>query len=164
MCRPRSAARGPGGTVCGSRPDRRRGPSHRHSRGFREFRRLLGPFLGGTGSAPKYCVSLSEDARANLRDVIRSRLPIGPDGEILLAVRVGGQGPEARRSGMSLSASCEKSGWVWPHDALVVVGMLSGGHLRQIRRCRVILRPLPLEQVQSLESRVGFRSRTGSRA
>jgi len=54
---------------------------------FENFDDYWAPFLGGTGSAPKYCVSLSEDARANLRDVIRSRLPIGPDGEILLAVR-----------------------------------------------------------------------------
>ena len=43
--------------------------------------------LGGTGSAPKYCVSLDEAARQRLREAIRHRLPTGPDGEILLATR-----------------------------------------------------------------------------
>jgi SAM-dependent methyltransferase len=45
------------------------------------------PFLGGTGSAPKYCASLAEDERMRLRETVRQRLPTGPDGEILLAVR-----------------------------------------------------------------------------
>lgn len=45
------------------------------------------PFLGGTGSAPRYCASLAPDAQARLREKLRSRLPTGPDGEILLAVR-----------------------------------------------------------------------------
>lgn len=45
------------------------------------------PFLGGTGSAPRYCTSLAPDAQARLREKLRSRLPTGPDGEILLAVR-----------------------------------------------------------------------------
>jgi SAM-dependent methyltransferase len=45
------------------------------------------PFLGGTGSAPKYCTSLPPAAQARLREKLRSRRPTGPDGEILLAVR-----------------------------------------------------------------------------
>jgi trans-aconitate methyltransferase len=45
------------------------------------------PFLGGTGSAPKYCMSLDERAREQLRQAICNRLPKGPDGEILLAAR-----------------------------------------------------------------------------
>lgn len=45
------------------------------------------PFLGGTGSAPRYCASLDPDAQIRLREKLRSRLPAGPDGEILLAVR-----------------------------------------------------------------------------
>ncbi|MCB1993956.1 MAG: hypothetical protein KDG49_21095, partial [Geminicoccaceae bacterium] len=45
------------------------------------------PFLGGTGSAPRYCMSLSEAARDRLREALRQRLPTGPDGEILLAAR-----------------------------------------------------------------------------
>ena len=54
---------------------------------FASFDDYWTPFLGGTGSAPKYCASLDGDAQARLREKLRSRLPIGPDGEILLAVR-----------------------------------------------------------------------------
>lgn len=45
------------------------------------------PFLSGTGSAPRYCMSLDEAARERLREALRRRLPTGPDGEILLAAR-----------------------------------------------------------------------------
>jgi hypothetical protein len=45
------------------------------------------PFLGGTGSAPKYCSSLDEKARGRLKLEVQRRLPTGPDGEILLAIR-----------------------------------------------------------------------------
>jgi SAM-dependent methyltransferase len=55
---------------------------------FESFDDYWTPFLGGTGSAPKYCMSLDEGAREQLREEIRSRLPTGPDGEILLAARV----------------------------------------------------------------------------
>jgi hypothetical protein len=54
---------------------------------FESFDDYWTPFLGGTGSAPKYCASLSEEARERLREALRKRLPTGPDGEILLAVR-----------------------------------------------------------------------------
>lgn len=54
---------------------------------FQNFDDYWTPFLGGTGSAPKYCASLAPDAQARLREALRSRLPTGPDGEILLAVR-----------------------------------------------------------------------------
>jgi SAM-dependent methyltransferase len=54
---------------------------------FDKFDDYWMPFLGGTGSAPKYCASLAPDAQARLREKLRSRLPTGPDGEILLAVR-----------------------------------------------------------------------------
>ncbi|OHV82998.1 methyltransferase [Rhizobium sp. LCM 4573] len=54
---------------------------------FESFDDYWTPFLGGTGSAPKYCMSLDEEARARLQDGIRSRLPTGPAGEILLAAR-----------------------------------------------------------------------------
>ncbi|MDP3548251.1 MAG: methyltransferase domain-containing protein [Phreatobacter sp.] len=54
---------------------------------FANFDDYWTPFLGGTGSAPKYCVSLDEDARQHLREGLRRRLPTGPDGEILLAAR-----------------------------------------------------------------------------
>lgn len=54
---------------------------------FQSFDDYWTPFLGGTGSAPKYCASLSPDAQSRLREALRDRLPTGPDGEILLAVR-----------------------------------------------------------------------------
>lgn len=54
---------------------------------FKDFDDYWTPFLGGTGSAPKYCTSLARDAQASLREKLRDRLPSGPDGEILLAVR-----------------------------------------------------------------------------
>jgi len=54
---------------------------------FASFDDYWMPFLGGTGSAPRYCASLGEAQRDALREALRSRLPTGPDGEILLAVR-----------------------------------------------------------------------------
>ena len=54
---------------------------------FDNFDDYWSPFLGGTGSAPKYCMSLTEKARKQLSDALRTRLPTGPDGEILLAAR-----------------------------------------------------------------------------
>jgi len=54
---------------------------------FENFDDYWNPFLAGTGSAPKYCTSLSPDAQNRLRERIRERLPTGPDGEILLAAR-----------------------------------------------------------------------------
>lgn len=54
---------------------------------FDNFDDYWTPFLGGTGSAPKYCSSLDAEAQAKLREKLRRRLPAGPDGEILLAVR-----------------------------------------------------------------------------
>lgn len=57
---------------------------------FVDFQDYWEPFLGGTGSAPRYCASLDEDTRSRIRDTIRQRLPTGPDGEILLAVRAWG--------------------------------------------------------------------------
>lgn len=54
---------------------------------FENFDDYWTPFLGGTGSAPRYCMSLDEPARAQLREAVRRRIPTGPDGEILLAAR-----------------------------------------------------------------------------
>lgn len=54
---------------------------------FQNFDDYWTPFLGGTGSAPKYCMSLEEDLRNQIRDAVRQSLPTGPDGEILLAAR-----------------------------------------------------------------------------
>jgi len=54
---------------------------------FDSFDDYWTPFLGGTGSAPKYCASLDEAGRERLRQEVKRRLRAGPDGEILLAVR-----------------------------------------------------------------------------
>lgn len=54
---------------------------------FENFDDYWTPFLGGTGSAPKYCTLMAPDAQNQLREELRDRLPTGPDGEILLAVR-----------------------------------------------------------------------------
>lgn len=54
---------------------------------FTDFDDYWTPFLGGSGSAPKFCQSLSESVREELRETLRRRLPTGPDGEILLAAR-----------------------------------------------------------------------------
>jgi trans-aconitate methyltransferase len=54
---------------------------------FDSFDDYWAPFLGGTGSAPKYCMSLDDAARERLKQEVRRRLPTGPDGEILLSVR-----------------------------------------------------------------------------
>jgi ubiquinone/menaquinone biosynthesis C-methylase UbiE len=54
---------------------------------FRSFDDYWTPFLGGQGPAPSYAMSLGEDERAELRELIRSRLPIKSDGEIDLTAR-----------------------------------------------------------------------------
>jgi hypothetical protein len=57
---------------------------------FANFDDYWAPFLGGTGSAPRYCATLSPAARDRLREKLRDRVPTGPDGEILLAIRAWG--------------------------------------------------------------------------
>lgn len=54
---------------------------------FDSFEAYWLPFLGGTGSAPKYCAGLDARVREQLREAVRAALPTGPDGELLLAVR-----------------------------------------------------------------------------
>jgi SAM-dependent methyltransferase len=54
---------------------------------FDDFDDYWSPFLGGVGSAPKYCVSLEESIRNEIKVAIKEKLPTGPDGEILLAAR-----------------------------------------------------------------------------
>ncbi|MBC8281555.1 MAG: methyltransferase domain-containing protein [Chloroflexi bacterium] len=57
---------------------------------FTDFDDYWSPFLGGTGSAPRYCMSLDDDVRNKIKRSLQSRLPTGPDGEILLAARAWG--------------------------------------------------------------------------
>jgi SAM-dependent methyltransferase len=54
---------------------------------FKDFDDYWTPFLGGQAPAPGYCMSLSEDRRAALRDRIRSTLPFEDDGSIRLIAR-----------------------------------------------------------------------------
>jgi SAM-dependent methyltransferase len=54
---------------------------------FRDFNDYWRPFLGGQGSAPTYAVSLPEERRQELREHIRARLPVAPDGSIHLTAR-----------------------------------------------------------------------------
>ena len=54
---------------------------------FKNFDDYWTPFLGGQAPAPGYCMSLSEDQRAALRDRIRSTLPFREDGSIHLIAR-----------------------------------------------------------------------------
>ena len=43
---------------------------------FRDFDDYWTPFLGGQAPAPAYCMSLSEDRRAALRERLRASLPV----------------------------------------------------------------------------------------
>jgi SAM-dependent methyltransferase len=54
---------------------------------FKDFDDYWTPFLGGQAPAPGYCMSLSEDRRAALRDRIRSTLPFRDDGSVHLIAR-----------------------------------------------------------------------------
>lgn len=54
---------------------------------FVSFRDYWQPFLGGTGPAPSYVASLSDDRRASLAQRLEETLPRRPDGTIALSAR-----------------------------------------------------------------------------
>jgi SAM-dependent methyltransferase len=54
---------------------------------FPTFDAYWSPFLGGQGPAPAYAMSLDQTARTRLRDRLRERLPIAPDGSVALVAR-----------------------------------------------------------------------------
>jgi ubiquinone/menaquinone biosynthesis C-methylase UbiE len=54
---------------------------------FHDFDDYWSPFLGGQAPAPAYAMSLTEEKRAELRELIWSRLPTEPDGSIRLIAR-----------------------------------------------------------------------------
>ena len=54
---------------------------------FADFDDYWAPFLGGTGPAPAYAMSLAELDRAALRESLRARLPSEPDGSVHLTAR-----------------------------------------------------------------------------
>ena len=54
---------------------------------FRDFDDYWTPFLSGQAPAPGYCMSLGEEARAALRERLRTSLPVQADGSIHLIAR-----------------------------------------------------------------------------
>jgi SAM-dependent methyltransferase len=54
---------------------------------FRDFEDYWAPFLGGTGEAPAYAMSLPDEHRAELRARIRASLPVEAGGSIRLVAR-----------------------------------------------------------------------------
>lgn len=54
---------------------------------FTSFEDYWRPFLGGQGPAPAYAMSLDDGARARLRERLRSRIPVQPDGSLVLTAR-----------------------------------------------------------------------------
>ena len=52
---------------------------------FADFDDYWTPFLGGQGPAPGYLATLSAADRDGIRDLLRFRLPAGPDGQIVLS-------------------------------------------------------------------------------
>jgi SAM-dependent methyltransferase len=54
---------------------------------FADFDDYWTPFLGGTGPAPAYAMSLGEADRNALREILRARLPTADDGSIQLTAR-----------------------------------------------------------------------------
>jgi SAM-dependent methyltransferase len=54
---------------------------------FVDFDDLWRPFLGGQGPAPMYAMSLTEEHRGSVRDLLRERVPTLPDGSIPLTAR-----------------------------------------------------------------------------
>jgi SAM-dependent methyltransferase len=54
---------------------------------FRDFDDYWSPFLSGQAPAPRYAMSLSEEQRGELREVLRRTLPANPDGSISLIAR-----------------------------------------------------------------------------
>jgi SAM-dependent methyltransferase len=54
---------------------------------FADFDDYWSPFLGGTGHAPAYVATLTEDVRDRLREQLRRDLPVRDDGSIALTAR-----------------------------------------------------------------------------
>ncbi|MEA2645206.1 MAG: hypothetical protein QOE92_289 [Chloroflexota bacterium] len=54
---------------------------------FPDFEDFWTPLLGGQGPAPAYNMTLDEEHRGRLRDLLRSRLPVAADGSISLLAR-----------------------------------------------------------------------------
>lgn len=57
---------------------------------FRNFDDYWSPFLSGQAPAPAYCRALEDQDRAELRELLRVRLPVEADGTIRLTARAWG--------------------------------------------------------------------------
>lgn len=73
---------------------------------FADFDDYWTPFLGGQGPAPGYAMSLTEEHRRALRDLVRARLPTGPDGSIALTARAWAVERPVSRLGAARPAWC----------------------------------------------------------
>lgn len=54
---------------------------------FTSFDDYWEPFLGGQGPAPAYAMALDEGRRGRLRDRLRARVPVAPDGTVTMTAR-----------------------------------------------------------------------------
>ncbi len=54
---------------------------------FADFDDYWSPFLGGQGPAPAYAMSLADEDRRALRELLQARLPVEDDGSIRLTAR-----------------------------------------------------------------------------
>ena len=54
---------------------------------FTDFDALWTPFTGGQGSGPSYLVSLDTEKQSALKESMRERVPVNPDGSISLIAR-----------------------------------------------------------------------------
>ena len=54
---------------------------------FADFDDYWSPFLGGQGAAPAYLMSLDDETRDRVRDLLEERLPAASDGSISLVAR-----------------------------------------------------------------------------
>jgi SAM-dependent methyltransferase len=54
---------------------------------YKDFADFWQPFLGGTGPAPSYLSGLGEEQRIEVRERVRSKLPVQADGGITLLAR-----------------------------------------------------------------------------
>ena len=54
---------------------------------FRDFDDYWRPFLGKQGAAPTYLASLDGDSRDRIRDALKARLVVSPDGSIAMTAR-----------------------------------------------------------------------------
>ena len=54
---------------------------------FRDFDDYWKPFLGGQGPAPSFVLSLDEEEKNMLRNILKARLPARLDGAISMVAR-----------------------------------------------------------------------------